>query len=261
MGLQHFRGEKGDVTGFVFNMKDPVWGAKKELRQAFRLALDVPKIIEIQYANQAIIAESSVAPFEYGHDPNFRSRWSKRDLVKARELIAKAGYPDGKGLPPLTMLSTDDTTARNLDELLMRQLAEAGIVLKLDTMTWPEMMKRMHTGNFVMVGTAYTSDVPDVDGTLGKFYSKNIASGGNPFNYNNPKLDRLIEQIESMNNSPARLAKIREAIEILDDDLPFPTMTHRIGNQLIHSWVKNHVYLDDLQVANSIKFHRIKTIR
>jgi len=259
MGIQHFREIKGDVTVYTFNMRDPVWGKKKELRQAFALAIDVDKIIEIQYAGQAIRAHSIVDPTQYGYNPTFKSKWAKRDLAKAKELLAKAGYPEGKGLPPLTMLAGSDTTARNLSDLLTRQLAEAGIVLKPEPMTWPELSKRLHGANFMLCGLGYASGTPDVDDATGLVHSRNIPSGSNPSGYTNPEIDKLVDDIEMMENGPARLAKVHRFQEILDEDLPIVTVSHRVSNQLIQPWLKNHVYTDNMYFGPWVKFHRIET--
>jgi len=48
-----------------------------------------------------------------------------------------------------------------------------------------------------------------------------VGTGVNSANYNNPKYDRLFEQIKSMENSPERLEKIREMVRIVQEDAPW----------------------------------------
>ncbi|MEW6056613.1 MAG: ABC transporter substrate-binding protein [Bdellovibrionota bacterium] len=258
-GIKLFRSIRSDVTATIFNMDDPVWGKKKELRQAYALTLDVPKIIEVQYGNQAIRAHSMIDPSMYGYDPAFKSKWAVRDVKRARALIAKAGYPDGKGLPPIIYPRDSSTLSRQLEELLKAQLAEAGITLQAVPMTWPEMMRTQQTRNFVAMGIGMVSTVPDVEDMMGIINSKMIFSTQNSAAYRNPRVDKLIDEITMIENGPARLAKIKEMIAILDEDLPYVPLTHRIGNQLVQSWVKNHVYTDNLLLGHFVKYHRIET--
>lgn len=260
-GIQHFRAAKGDVTVQIFNMMDPVWGKSKDLRHAVALALDVEKMIQLQYSGQAIRAESTVDPVSYGYDVNFKSKWSKRDVAKAKELLAKAGYPDGKGLPPLKMPTMADSTARQLDEMMTRQLAEVGIVLQSEAMTWPEFERRGREHNFGMIGLGYSSSVPDFDDGTTIYSSKYIPTGSNMAAYSNPKADKLIGEIEEMKDGPARMKKITEFKELVDDELPVISMVHRIGNQLVQPWVKNHVYLDSSFIGQFLKYHRTEAAK
>jgi ABC-type transport system substrate-binding protein len=256
-GVKLFREVQADVTTLIFNMEDPVWGKHKELRQAIALALDVPRIIEVMYGGQATRAHSLVDPTQYGFDPKWKSRWTDRNIPKAKELLAKAGYPDGKGLPPLEYIGTSSTLARQMTELESMQLKEIGIQLKPDFMTWPEFDKRMREKKFAVVGLGYASDTPDADATFVQYHSRNVAPGPNISNYRNPEADKLIDEIEQMDNGPARLAKIAKLREILDEDLPMIPMVHRIGNQLAQPWVRNHIYTDALDWVSWLKYKKI----
>lgn len=258
-GVVHYREARGDVTVMIFNMQDSVWGKNKDLRHAFALALNVPKIIEVQYSGQATRAHSIIDPAQYGFDPNYKSRWAERNVARAKELLAKAGYPDGKGLPPLVMPTTSDTTSRQFDELLTRQLAEVGIRLQSEAMTWPELERRTRSHNFTVLGLGYASAVPDADDATGLLHSKNIEAGYNAASYKNPAVDRLVDEIEAMPNGAARLAKIRQLKEMIDEDLPIVSMVHRIGNQLIQPWVKNHVYTDTMFLGPFLKYKKVMT--
>lgn len=258
-GVQHRSEPRGDVTVTIFNMEDPVWGKKKELRQAYQLALDVAQIIKIQYESQAIRAHSLINPTMYAYDPGFVSKWADRNLEKARQLLAKAGYPNGEGLPPLVMPTNEGPTSRQLDELMTRQLGEVGIKVKSEPMTWPEFDKRIRTKRFTVVGMGFSSNAPDPEDFTAMLESKNAAPGHNYANYRNPEADKLIEEIENMPNGSARMAKINRLRDIIDEDLPYAPMVHRIGHQFSQSWLKNVVYFDYMHTATHIKYMKVQT--
>lgn len=257
-GIQRIKQLRSDVTVEAFNMEDPLWGKKKELRQAFALALDIPQIIQMQYAGQAIRAHSVLDPTQYGYEESFKSRWATRDVAKAKQLLAKAGYPDGKGLPPVSYISMSSTITRQLNELIQRQLAEAGIQLQVDYMTWPELTKRWRTKNYTVSGLGFASSVPDVEDATGLLKSASIAPGPNLANYKNPSVDKLIKEIEELDNGPARMERIRRLKVIIDDELPYIPMTHRVANQLSQPWLKNHVFMEMQHLGFFLKYHKVQ---
>lgn len=259
LGVQHFQGYRGDVTLQIFNLDDPVWGKSKDLRHAFALALDSNFILAKQYEGQAIRAQSIVEPNQYGYDPKFRSKWEKRDVAKAKDLLAKAGYPEGKGLPPLNQPSNDGTLGRQFDEMITRQLAEAGIVLKPEPMTWPEFDKRIRNQNFTVIGLGESSSVPDFDDAIGLLHSKFAPSGQNIARYRNAEVDKILDDIERLDNGPERLAKIQKVREIIDEDLPYVPIAHRIGHVFYQKWVHNGTFVDRARIGSAIKFLRVET--
>ena len=76
-------------------------------------------------------------------------------------------------------------------------------------------------------------------------------------NYKNPVVDKLIDDIETLENGPARMAKIRKFREILDEDLPIFVMVHRVGNQLVQPWVKNFAIVDESYLGRMIKYRKV----
>lgn len=259
LGVQHHREVRGDVVVYFFNMDDPVWGKKKELRQAIALALDSEDIIKNQYSGQAIRAQSLIEPGQYGYDPAFKSRWSMRNIAKAKELLAKAGYPNGQGLPPAAMPSSESSDIRQFNERVQKQLAEVGIQLKVEPMTWPEFEQRLHKRNYVMAMMGYASTTPDAEDSMGVVYSKNIATQVNLTSYKNPEVDKLIDDVSMLENGPERMKKIARWRDILDEDLPYVAIAHRVGNQFFQRWVKNAHYIDTSQIGSFTKYLGVET--
>lgn len=256
-GVQHVREAEADVTTWIFNMKTPVWGEKKELRQAFSLSIDRPRLIELNYGGQAVAAQSLIDPTMYGYDANWKNPYTTRDVKKAKELIAKAGYPDGKGLPELEMPISASSVGRQIGEATQRFAADVGIKMKLIPMAWPELAKGLRESKWMITGLGYGGAEPDVDGVLPHFHSRNMAPGPNVANYKNVELDKLTDEINTMANSPARMAKIVRVREIMAEDMPYIPGVHRIGNHLVQPWVKNYVYVDEQAFGEWMKYMRV----
>ena len=114
---------KGNLFYFGVNFKHPIL-AKKEVRQAFYYALDQAKLNELFYNNTAIIAESALPPGIPGNTPALKSPYKGVQLAKAKELLAKAGYPEGKGIAPIRMMVKNSTTSRQIGEFLQKKPGE-----------------------------------------------------------------------------------------------------------------------------------------
>ena len=253
-GAQLFREPGADVVTIIFNMKDPVWGKNKLLRQAVAFAVDYDKLIELGYAGQAVKAQSIVDPSQYGYDDQFKSQAPKRDLAKAKALLAQAGYPDGKGLAPIEVAGYDGTDQRNIMEVIKRSLEEAGLQLKMEVSTWPEFLVRTRQQKFQMVMLGWGSTVPDVEASMSCVDSRYIASGQNPAAYANPTLDGIMKKVRTLENGPERLALIKQFKDILDDDMPMIAIIHRVRSQVVQSWIKNYVFLDEVHLGWFAKY-------
>lgn len=99
------------------------------VRQAVVLAADNQKILELGYRGLGMVAENHhVAPF---HPEYFKLPTVKRDVAKAKALLAEAGYKDGIDLS-LVLGNTQGRWEQDCAQILQQQVAEAGIRMKLD---------------------------------------------------------------------------------------------------------------------------------
>ncbi len=99
------------------------------VRQAVVLAADNQKILELGYRGLGMAAENHhVAPFQPEY---FKLPPVKRDVAKAKALLAEAGYKDGIDLS-LVLGNTQGRWEQDCAQILQQQLAEAGIRMKLD---------------------------------------------------------------------------------------------------------------------------------
>ncbi len=88
-----------DVHYFAFNMSDPDVGGYSErnrkLRQAVSLSIDAQQFLDLLYQGMGKPAQSIVAPGLFGYDKSYRNPYRQTDLVRAKRLLAEAGYPNG----------------------------------------------------------------------------------------------------------------------------------------------------------------------
>lgn len=258
-GVKHFSAPLADVVVDLFNLDDPVWGKSRDLRRAFALARSIDEMIDVIYVGQAVKAHGLISPFEWGYDPGYKSSLQNENLDEAKKLLAKAGYPEGKGLPPIDYPTLTGATYRQINELKARALSRVGIVLNQMPMSWPEFSARMKEGKFTVVSLGWTGDVPDAESSLPMFHSRAIPPHGQNYSrYRNKEYDKLVEDIEVMEATDTRYKKIRRAAQMLEEDVVIAPVVHRVGNQFFQPWVKNVMHTEELRVVQFIKYRRVE---
>jgi oligopeptide transport system substrate-binding protein len=234
-----------DVYYIAFNMRDPVLGKNKYLRQALSLAYDSDLYNEIYLNGRAINAQGPLPPGVFGYDPDLKNPYKTHDLVKARELLAKAGYPEGidaktgKQLELTYDIGADSARAREAATFDMRCFEQLGIKMKLQVNTFSQYLERTRKGTFQITSSGWLADYPDPENFLQLLYGPNAPPNPNHSAFSNPEYDRLYEQMKKMEDTPERAAIIHRMVAIAIEECPWIFSIHTPSYVLRHSWYKN----------------------
>ncbi|HVN96819.1 MAG TPA: ABC transporter substrate-binding protein [Syntrophorhabdaceae bacterium] len=234
-----------DIYYLAFNMRDPVLGKNKYLRQALSLAYDTDLYNEIFMNGRAINAQGPLPPGIFGYDPLLKNPYKTYDLTKAKELLARAGYPDGidektgKQLELTYDIGSDSTRAREVAAFDMRCFEQLGIKMKLQVNTWSQQLERSHKGTFQMFSLGWVADYPDPENFLQLLYGPNAPPNPNSSAFSNPEYDRLYERMKGMEDSPEREAIIHKMVAIVTEECPWIFSFHSPSYVLRHAWYKN----------------------
>ena len=239
-GIRLAKYDRMDVTHITFNMADPLLGKNKTLRQALRLAYDADRYIELIFNGRAIPAQGPIPPEVPGYDPNFKNPYRQFNLEKAKELLAKAGYPGGKGLPELIFLTTAGSDQRQATEYVAQNFKAIGVRLDIQSFSWPEFMSRIRSKKGQLWSYAWNVDYPAAENFLQLFYSKNVSPGPNDANYSNPEYDRLYEKAALLPEGPERSALYQQMVNIVVEDCPWIFQVHRLGYHLTSPGFTNY---------------------
>ena len=158
---------------------------------------------------------------------------------RARELLAAAGFPQGRGLPVITIWSAakGDRIEREM-AVLKRQLSAVGIPAEVQyEPNWPTFSQRLSDGRLPMFVYAWHADVPDPDNFLFKlFYSQ---SPRNLTGYANPVVDDLLLQARRERDGLRRNDIYRRAEQIIVDQVAVLPVWHYRYERLFQSYVRN----------------------
>lgn len=218
-----------------FNMqKTPFMNPK--VRQAFNYAIDEEAIVRDIRGPGSTVAHNILPPGMPGYTP-VRLGYAYNPQ-RARELLAEAGYPGGKGLPVIDLWysSKEETTPREL-AAYRTSLAAIGVTLEIhEAESWQALDALLTEGKASMFRLGWHSDIPDPDHFF--FPLLFSASKTNRGAYQNPQLDRLITEARRETKYLRRIALYRDIEQLAITDAPWINQHHRVFEYLYQPYVQ-----------------------
>jgi peptide/nickel transport system substrate-binding protein/oligopeptide transport system substrate-binding protein len=208
----------------------------RRVRQALAHAIDREAIVSEIFLGRHVLARGILPPGTPGFNP--RLRGYAHDPGRARELLAEAGYPGGRGLGPIQIWSS----VKNEDiirehERIGRDLATIGVRAEFHYQTdWPTFSRMMAERRLPVFLRAWYADVPDPENFLGKlFHSQSSRNYGG---YANPTVDALLVQANREQDEVRRADLYRRAEELILEDAPIVPVWHSTYERLFQPYVR-----------------------
>ncbi len=159
-------------------------------------------------------------------------------LEKAKELLAEAGYPSGKGLPPLELpVYRYDEPAVARRQCLIGCLASVGLkIVETPVKRMPSPGDPEFEGRPILYEQGWIADFPDPDNFLRPlFYS---TSPINQSGYSNPDVDRLLDRAWTETSYSTRNKIYGKVEKILLKDSPIIPLHYGKSRYVIRPNVK-----------------------
>ena len=204
------------------------------VRQALIYAIDREAIVQESTRGRFALARGILPPGTLGYNP--RLAGYGYDPRRARELLAEAGYPEGRGLPPLSIWATVKLDPEH--PRIVRALAAVGVTAEFRYVTdWPRFSRMLTEGQFPVFQYAWFADVPDPDNFLFKlFHSK---SPRNYTGYANLLLDALLVQARNESDGQRRVDLYRRAEQLVMNDAVVIPFFHYTYERVFQPYVKS----------------------
>lgn len=220
-----------------------------KVRQAFSHAVDRDAIKEKLLGPAGIPAYSWLAPgFPASNSAGLKSI-QNFDPAAAKQLLADAGFPDGKGFPAMEMwvrnpTPLDQAVSQAVGAMLKENLGVEVTVSNKDQKTFMDALNAKPTQ--VQLGyVSYGMDFLDPFNMLGVWLS------GGRHSWKNDAFDTSVKEAASFTGDPAeRIKKFEDAEKILVEDVPAVFLYHETPVQFIKPWVKGDALAPD---KNGIK--------
>ena len=229
------------------NMRDPVLGPNRRLRQALNAAFDYPAWEK--FCNGRVLP--CTTPVPPGVEGRLETQFAYSfDLAKAKRLLAEAGYPDGvdpktgRRLTLTMSIGRPTQESREAGELMSAFYEKIGVRLELDFKTWNAFQTAVNEGRVQMFRMGWVGDYPDAQNFLQLFYSKNASPGPNHADYANADFDREYEAALDAKTAAERNAHWAKCQEIVREDCPWIFTHVNKAYSLVRPTVRNYVPTD-----------------
>jgi ABC-type oligopeptide transport system substrate-binding subunit len=202
------------------------------VRQAFSYAINRSTITTL-INNRFLPAHGMLPPGMPGYNKSLVGQTF--DPNKAKQLLARAGYPNGKGLPQIT-LNVDggdndgQTKAVALKEFWQKVL---GVNVALNQLEHGAYINDLTSRNFELAFIQWGADYPDPQDFLSLLLQ--TTSPNNNGYYSSPRFDQLTSQADVMpHDSSARYQKYQQAEQIMLNDAAIIVLDWGKANVLIN---------------------------
>ena len=219
-----------------------------KLRQALSYAIDRKALVTYLRNNVGYAGNDGFVPIGLKGYNSTLIKGFDYNPVLAKNLLAEAGYPNGKNLEALTLKCS--STAEAMCNFLAAEWKDIGVTIKVEVMQSKALNQEMRKGTVQLFRASWLADYPDPESFLSLFYSQN----GAPPNYTrfqNLTFDKEYEQCISQTNDSLRLFAYQHLDSLAISQCPVIVLYYdqvlRFVNPRISGFTNNALNLLDLR--------------
>lgn len=219
------------------------------LRQALNHAIDRERLVRYLLNGMGYPAKAGFIPYSLpSHDPEAVPGYAY-DPERARALLAEAGYPNGEGLPRLTLHSTEKYAA--ISEFIQKSFENIGVKLDIQNQQGGALRGDIYGVKLNFWRASWIADYPEGENYLSLFYSENASpEGPNTTHFSSPRYDSLYRASLSLTDDSVRHEVYHEMERLMLTQAPIiPLYYDRSFRMLQPGWTglgsnaMNHLYL------------------
>ena len=222
-----------DTYFFRLNVRRPPLNDER-VRRALSLAIDRQIIVDKILRGGQRPAASFTPPGLPGYTP---PEGAKTDPAEARRLLAEAGFPGGRGLPPIELLYNTSENHRVLCEAVQEMWRrELGLDVRLVNEELKAVLADRQAGHYQILLYDWQADYLDPDSFLSVWRSD---SGNNNTGWSSPDYDRLLDDAERTADPAVRAGLFAQAEKLLLAAAPIVPLYFNTHVFLLQPSVKN----------------------
>jgi ABC-type oligopeptide transport system substrate-binding subunit len=158
------------------------------------------------------------------------------DPERARQCLARGGFPGGRGFPKLSILTPTSEDVRRIAEAVqMMWKRELGIDVSITNQEWGSYLQAQKSLQFDIVSRSWIGDYLDPNTFLACFVT---GDGNNRSGWSSVEYDRLVRAAAAELDPKRRMALLSSAEAILLDQSPVAPIYHMATSELIKPYVR-----------------------
>lgn len=187
------------------------------VREAIIRAVDIDEMVAgIYQYDEAKRAYLALPPDSWGYDASYESLIPSYDIEKAKELMKEAGYEDGFELEIYVSNKPARVKMATILQAYLKQNLNIDLVIK--TVEWGTFSEIASSGQADIYGMSW-SWYPDPYFFLNKmFHSSEIGALGNGQGYNNPEVDKLLDEALLASDTAERAKLYQKALGVITEN-------------------------------------------
>jgi peptide/nickel transport system substrate-binding protein len=189
----------------------------RKVRQALNFGFDRNKMLETLRNNVGKAADAGFVPRGLPSFDNQEVKGYTFNPSQARTLLKEAGFPNGEGLPEISLYTNKDY--QDLCTFIARQWEDLGVKVNIEVIESATLRQMMTKGQAQMFRGSWIADYPDAESFFTVFYSKNPAPP-NYTRFSNQKFDELYEAALKENDNQKRYDLYHQMDRILIEEAP-----------------------------------------
>lgn len=167
------------------------------------------------------------------------------DPARAREYLARAGYPGGKGFPKISILINTSEDHRRIAEAVQAMWKrELGIPVEILNQEWGSYLQATTALQYDVARRSWLGDYMDPTTFLGCYRG---GDGNNRTGWSDPRYDAMLRRAAVELDPARRFAILREAETLLLDEGPVIPIYHYSTNELVKPYVRG-IYQTPLDI-------------
>jgi len=208
----------------------------QKIRQAINYGFDRRKMMLYLRNSIGTAAESGFVPAGLPSFDTVAVKGYRYDLIKAKQLLAEAGFPEGKNLPVIKLLTIP--IYADLASYIANELNMAGINVQIEAIQKSLLLEQTSKSQALFFRGSWIADYPDAENYLSVFYGKNPAPP-NYTRYKNPVYDQLYEQAIAEKSDSIRYKLYQQMDQLIIQDAPVVPLWYDMAIHLIHTNITN----------------------
>jgi peptide/nickel transport system substrate-binding protein len=214
--IQLYPFQRPFITAILLNNSLPMFRDPR-VRQALNMAVDRREVVEVGLRSQGTEARTAVQPGHWAFDE--RRAGFAFDPARAQALLDAAGMTGHPRLKVTCLVPDVFETWELIALLVQRQLAQVGIDITLESVTYNEFRKRIQAGDFQAVLMEMVQG-PGMNILSRFWHSKTTGGIWNTWNYSSAAMDGALDSLISSVGNDGYRHGVSLVQQALMDDPP-----------------------------------------